>query len=187
MSDGPTQTEASRVNLVASNRLLLHRLFLPVASQCDLVFMRTLISQSNCAELCILKMNVPPTQAASCVIKDDFNRLLLIKRANPPQQGRWSLPGGRVEAQESLESAARREAREETGLDVEIIMKLGSVNLGVDEGYNYEVHHFLARTISGNLQAGDDAADVGWFSTEALNNLELSTDLLKYLAPYQVL
>jgi len=86
-----------------------------------------------------------------------------------------------------LESAARREVREETGLDVQIIMKLGSVNLGVDEGYNYEVHHFLARAISGNLRAGDDAADVGWFSIEALNNLELSTDLLKYLAPYRVL
>ena len=134
-----------------------------------------------------MKIDSPPTQAASCVIKDDIDRLLLIKRANPPQQGRWSLPGGRVEADESLESAAAREVREETGLDVEIIMKLGSVNLGIDEGYNYEVHHFLARAIAGSLCAGDDAADVGWFSKESLSNLELSTDLLKYLAPYQVL
>ena len=55
------------------------------------------------------------------------------------------------------------------------------------EGYHYEVHHFLAQLISGTLQAGDDAADVGWFSTEELDSLELSADLLKYLSPYKVL
>lgn len=134
-----------------------------------------------------MKNSSAPIQAASCIIKDEFDRLLLIKRANPPQQGRWSLPGGRVEEGESLEAAAVREVSEETGLSVTIVRRLGSANLGIDEGYDYQVHHFLAQVISGTVQAGDDAADVGWFSTEALGCLDLSTDLMKYLAPYQVL
>ena len=158
-------------------------LYLLESSEAQALLLRIRLTK----ELTSLKINSPPTQAASCVIKDAAGRLLLIKRANSPQQGRWSLPGGRVEAGETLEVTAAREVAEETGLDVQIIRKLGSVNLGIDEGYNYEVHHFLAQVVAGDLKAGDDAADVGWFTPQKIERLELSTDLLKYLAPYHVL
>ena len=53
------------------------------------------------------------------------NRLVLVKRKNPPYQGKFALPGGFVEIGESTEKAAAREAFEETGLSVEIIKLVG--------------------------------------------------------------
>ena len=53
------------------------------------------------------------------IITDDAGRLLLIQRGHEPEEGRWSLPGGRVRPGESDPEAVAREVREETGLRVE--------------------------------------------------------------------
>jgi ADP-ribose pyrophosphatase YjhB (NUDIX family) len=113
---------------------------------------------------------------AGAVIRDEVGRLLLIKRGHAPALGTWTLPGGRLEAGEMPAEAAAREVHEETSLIVEIGELLAIVPV-----LGYLVHDFAATVISGELAAGDDAADARWFELAALPDLELSPGLLDAL------
>jgi 8-oxo-dGTP diphosphatase len=109
------------------------------------------------------------------------NRVLLIRRGQAPLLGEWSLPGGVLECGETLREAAIREAREETGLVVETVEMLGVYERIVpgDDGrvrYHYVLIDFLCRQVGGELQAGSDAAEVGWFTREELPGLKLASD-----------
>ena len=111
----------------------------------------------------------------------DVNRVLLIRRGQPPLIGEWSLPGGVLECGETLREAVAREAREETGLVVETDEMLGVYERLIrdDEGrlrYHYVLIDFLCRPVSGNLNAGSDAADVRWFTRDELPALNLAYD-----------
>jgi ADP-ribose pyrophosphatase YjhB (NUDIX family) len=117
-----------------------------------------------------------PVVCAGAVVRDDAGRLLLVRRGQPPATGTWTLPGGRVESGESPAEAARREVAEETGLVVRIGELLATVPV-----LGYLVHDFAATVSSGELLAGDDAADVGWFELSALAELELSPGLAEAL------
>jgi len=66
-----------------------------------------------------------PALAVDALIVDRARGVVLIRRANPPFQGRWALPGGFVEVGETCEAACVREAREETGLEVEPVALVG--------------------------------------------------------------
>jgi 8-oxo-dGTP diphosphatase len=108
-------------------------------------------------------------------------RVLLVKRAHPPIQGQWSIPGGVLEVGERVRQAADREAREETGLIVETREMLGVYErvLLDDEGqvqYHYVLIDFLCRPVGGELRAASDAADVRWFTREELPPLKLAVD-----------
>ncbi|MGB9235323.1 MAG: NUDIX hydrolase [Terriglobales bacterium] len=108
-------------------------------------------------------------------------RALLIRRGQPPLLGEWSLPGGVLECGEALRDAAIREAREETGLTVEVGEMLGVYErvIRADDGrvrYHYVLIDFLCRRVSGELQAGSDAAEAGWFRREELPALKLAYD-----------
>jgi len=87
--------------------------------------------------------------------------VVLIKRKNPPHG--WALPGGFVDYGESLEHAAVREAREETGLDVELVRQFHTYS---DPSRDPRLHTittvYIARA-QGRPKAADDAADVGVF------------------------
>jgi 8-oxo-dGTP diphosphatase len=96
------------------------------------------------------------------VILLDGDGVLLIERAHPPGQGRWSVPGGRVELGETLEAAAARELVEETGLaatlgaPVVLLDRVVRDAAGAVE-FHYVIVDFLATAPTGTLRAGDDA------------------------------
>jgi 8-oxo-dGTP diphosphatase len=119
---------------------------------------------------------------AGAVIRDPTGRILLIRRGTAPSKGRWSLPGGRVEAGESPAAAAAREVAEETGLVVAIGELLGSVTLG-----SYLVHDFAATVTGGELHPGDDAADARWYEPRELAALATSPGLVEELHRMRVL
>jgi len=108
-------------------------------------------------------------------------RALLIRRGTAPLLGEWSLPGGVLECGESLRDAVVREAREETGLTVQCGEMLGVYERVIpgDEGrvrYHFVLIDFLCRPVGGELAAGSDAAEVGWFTQDQLPALNLSYD-----------
>src|SRR5580658_11313366 len=110
-------------------------------------------------------------------------RVVLVKRAHPPIQGQWSIPGGVLEVGELVREAAIREAREETGLIVEPGELLGVYDRVLRDAenrvqYHYVLIDFLCRRVGGELQAASDAAEVRWFTREELPALRLAEDTL---------
>ncbi|MBI1406325.1 MAG: NUDIX domain-containing protein [Caulobacter sp.] len=96
--------------------------------------------------------------------------VLLIKRGNPPRQGQWSLPGGRLEWGETLAQGALRELAEETGVSAEILGLIDAVD-GIftsrttgETTRHYVMIDFAARWLAGEPVAGDDAAEARFFS-----------------------
>jgi 8-oxo-dGTP diphosphatase len=130
-----------------------------------------------------------PLLAADAVIFSP-DGIVLIQRDNPPFEGRYALPGGFVEIGETVEAAAIREAREETGLEIKI---LGLVGVYSDPARDPRGHvvslAFLARG-KGDLLAGSDARAVRIFSLEELPLLafdhgRIISDAMALLADFQ--
>ncbi|EHR49259.1 ADP-ribose pyrophosphatase [Saccharomonospora marina XMU15] len=105
-------------------------------------------------------------RAVGGIVHDEQGRLLLVRRANEPARGRWSLPGGRVEAGETDATAVARELREETGLSVRPGALLGTLFRGP-----YEIFDYACVVQGGQLLAGDDADEVRWVDAEAFEEL----------------
>ncbi len=114
------------------------------------------------------------------------DRVLLLRRGNPPRQGQWSLPGGAQQLGETLREAVAREVREETGLELTDLRLLTTVDL-VDRDpdgrvrYHYTLVDFTAEAPLGEPVAGDDAVDVAWFATGKLAGLGLWTETLRII------
>ncbi|MBT8202755.1 MAG: NUDIX domain-containing protein [Acidimicrobiia bacterium] len=97
------------------------------------------------------------------VVRD--GRLLLVERANEPAAGLWAVPGGRVEAGESLLDAVKREVAEETGLFVAVgdVAWVGeSIGPGTPPAWHYVILDYWASVEGGTLQAGGDARLAEW-------------------------
>ena len=84
--------------------------------------------------------------------------VLMVERARPPSKGLWSFPAGRAEPGEDAEANARRELKEETGLAVGVLVRLGSFRPPSDAVAAFEVTVFAAHAGAGTPRAGDDAA-----------------------------
>lgn len=127
---------------------------------------------------------VPLVGVGSIIIEGD--RVVLVKRAHPPIQGQWSIPGGVLEVGELVREAAIREAREETGLIVEPGELLGVFDRILRDSekrvqYHYVLIDFLCKRVGGELLAASDAAEVRWFTLEELPALNLAEDTLEVI------
>ncbi|PYQ37240.1 MAG: NUDIX hydrolase [Acidobacteria bacterium] len=128
---------------------------------------------------------LPLVGVGAIIIEGD--RVLLVKRAHPPIQGQWSIPGGVLEVGEMVREAAVREACEETGLMVEPGELLGVYDRILRDPeqrvqYHYVLIDFLCRPVGGELLAASDAAEVRWFRREELPALQLAEDTLEVIA-----
>jgi ADP-ribose pyrophosphatase YjhB (NUDIX family) len=109
----------------------------------------------------------------------DGESILLVRRGKEPLRGYWSLPGGAVETGERLAEALRREVREETGLEIEILQlfevfeRIMPDDAGAAE-HHYVLIDYLCRVTGGALRAGDDAMDVRWIPRAELDRYEVT-------------
>lgn len=121
-----------------------------------------------------------PTVAVGAFIFDRDGRILLVERGAPPARGLWSVPGGKLEMNETLAQAVTREVREETGLIVEV-GALACVVERMSEGYHYVILDYLARVIGGQLTPASDVADARWVTSDELPAMALTDGLLTLL------
>ncbi|MFI5090319.1 MAG: NUDIX hydrolase [Terriglobales bacterium] len=106
-------------------------------------------------------------------------RALLVRRGTEPLKGEWSIPGGVVELGETLRQAAVREAKEETGLEVEAGEVLEVVDRIMRDPehkvqYHYVLVDFICRRISGEAKAGADASELRWIPPEELDGFPIA-------------
>lgn len=117
------------------------------------------------------------TEHIPCVgalVRDDDGRLLVVLRGRPPARGTWSLPGGRVEADESHEQACVREIAEETGLEVAVVRHVGRVERPAPGGDTYVIDDYACHVVGGTLRADDDAADARFVTAAELADMPLA-------------
>ncbi len=119
---------------------------------------------------------IPSLTTDIFIFDDDFN-FILIKRKNEPYKGYWALPGGFVEYGESVETAAIREAKEETSIDVEL---KDLVNVYSKPNRDPRRHTVtVAFTAKGDIasrKADSDASDIDIFSPNELDELNIAFD-----------
>ncbi len=115
-------------------------------------------------------VNQRPVVTVDVLIRKD-NGYVFIKRKNEPYKGQWAIPGGILEYGENVEQAAKREAKEETGLDVKLIRLVGVYSHPTrDLREPYISTSYLAEAISGELKAATDAKNAKIFK-RTLDNL----------------
>jgi ADP-ribose pyrophosphatase YjhB (NUDIX family) len=114
-------------------------------------------------------------KVAAAVLVEQEGKVLLVRRANEPQRGLWTLPAGFVDGGEDPQRAAERECLEETGLEVRVVGLL-DVMYGLEHPRGAHIIIFYqAEVISGTLQAQDDVDGAEFFSRGELPPLAFST------------
>lgn len=126
-------------------------------------------------------MSDAPIVGVSAVVFDETGRVLVVERGRPPSEGLWSVPGGRLEPDETMTEAVAREVREETGLEVEV-GPLIEVLERASATCRYLIHPHVARVIGGTLAAGSDARRVRWVTDDELAALPTTEGLADVIA-----
>ena len=126
----------------------------------------------------LLKENEIPQLAVGAIVFHE-DRVLLVRRKNPPAVGHWAIPGGKVHWGETLQEAAEREILEETGLRIkagEPVFTFDIIDRAPDGHirFHYLIVDLQAEYISGTIKAGDDAGEVQWVSRDGLKKLNVN-------------
>ena len=127
-----------------------------------------------------------PSVAVDIILEKDDN-LLLVLRKKDPFKGSLAIPGGFVNEGERVEDAARREMLEETNLNIELVDILGVYSAPNRDPRGHVVSIvFIAKIISGNVTAGDDADSFEWLSTaDLIKNRRVAFDHIKIIEDYR--
>ena len=126
----------------------------------------------------------PRVAVGAIVFSND--RVLLVRRGQPPSEDLWAIPGGSVEIGETLQEAAEREILEETGITIrarEPVYTFDAIERD-DAGkirFHYVIVDLGADYVTGNPTAGDDALEARWVTAQELNELQVSLPTLKLL------
>jgi ADP-ribose pyrophosphatase len=126
----------------------------------------------------------PKVAVGAVVFKDE--RVLLVRRGQPPSEDLWAIPGGSVEIGETLQEAAEREILEETGIKIRAKEPVFTFDV-IDRDrtarirFHYVIVDVAADYVSGIPKAGDDAIEARWVTAEEINALRVSAPTLKLL------
>lgn len=132
-----------------------------------------------------MTVTVPVVAVGAVVVVDD--RLLLVRRGRGPAQGFWSVPGGRVEAGETLAEAVVRELAEETGLEGVCGEFVGWVER-IGDGFHFVILDFRVTLLDDRpAVAGDDAAEVEWVPLGDVAERPLAEGLAEFLHQHGVI
>ena len=126
----------------------------------------------------------PRVAVGAVVFKDEC--VLLVRRGQPPAEDLWAIPGGSVEIGETLQEAAEREIREETGIRIRAATPVYTFDvIERDKTGNIRFHYvivdLLAEYVSGELTAGDDALEACWVSADEIKTLAVNATTLRLL------
>jgi ADP-ribose pyrophosphatase YjhB (NUDIX family) len=127
-----------------------------------------------------------PYLAVSAAIFRD-RKVLIVRRARPPADGLYTLPGGGVELGETLEKAVIREVREETSLDVEPIALAGYRQAIARDAAGLVERHFVilpfaAHWIAGEISLNEELAEAHWLDPSGLSGLQTTEGLAQIVA-----
>jgi len=130
------------------------------------------------------KNSLTPRTAVGAVVMKE-GKVLLVKRRNAPQKGKWAIPGGSVKLGETLQEAAEREIMEETGLTIQANEPVHAFDMIERDSagnllFHYVIIDLLADYIEGDVLPADDVSEARWFSPDEVEALSIS-ETTKYL------
>jgi 8-oxo-dGTP diphosphatase len=116
--------------------------------------------------------------------------IVIVKRENEPGKGLWSIPGGLLELGERIQDGVKREAEEETGLEVEVDRLLDAVdNIVCDEEgricYHYVLIDYLCHPVGGELKAASDVKEVRWVRIKDVYDFPVTKTLNRLLEGFE--
>jgi len=126
-----------------------------------------------------------PCVAVGAVVFNN-NRVLLVRRGQPPAQDLWAIPGGKVGLGETLQEAAEREILEETGVIIHAGRPIYTFDLLEKDQhgrirFHYVIVDLIADYVAGSIRAGDDAKEARWVNPYEIHQLSINPNTLSLL------